>query len=47
MVTIAIIILLIITDPKLAIMVNLSLGVAYGITYYLTRNYLNKIGSQS
>lgn len=47
MVTIAIIILLIITDPKLAIMVSLSLGVAYGITYYLTRNYLNKIGSQS
>ena len=43
MVTIAIIILLVITDPKLAIMVSLSLGAAYGITYYLTRNYLNKL----
>ena len=46
MVTIALITLLIITDPKLALMVTFSLGAAYGLTYNFTRSYLNRIGKQ-
>lgn len=44
MVTIALLVLLVITDPKLAIMIGVLLGAAYGLIYKLTRNYLNKIG---
>ena len=45
-VTIALIVLLIITDPKLSLIVGFSLSAAYIIVYYLTRNYLSKIGSE-
>jgi len=45
-VTIALIVLLIITDPKLSLIVGFSLSAAYVIAYYLTRNYLSKIGSE-
>ena len=46
MVTIALVTLLIIADPKLAIVVGFTLGGAYGIIYKLTRNYLNRMGSE-
>ena len=46
MVAISLIILLIITDPKLALVVGLSLGVAYGLIYYFTRGFLNRIGKE-
>ncbi len=46
LVAIALIILLIITDPKLALMVGFLLGAAYGLIYKLTRNYLNRIGEE-
>ena len=46
-VTIAIIILLIIIDPKLALIVGLSLGVTYVLIYYSFNKYLKKIGKDS
>ena len=46
MVTIAIIVLLIIADPKLALIVGFSLGGAYGLIFYFTRNYLDRIGKE-
>ena len=39
MVSIALITLLIIADPKLALIVGFSLGGAYGIIFYFTRNF--------
>jgi len=45
-VTIALIILLIITDPKLAFIVGLSLGSAYLIIFYIIRKYLNQTGEE-
>jgi len=45
-VTIAILTLLIVADPKLAIIVGFSLGGVYGIINKLARNYLNKIGEE-
>ena len=45
-VSIALIILLIVTDPKLAIISGLTLGISYGIIYKLTYSYLSKIGKQ-
>ena len=47
MITIALIVLLIVADPKLALIVGLSLGASYGIIYKLTQKYLNEIGEQS
>jgi len=47
MITIALIVLLIVADPKLALIVGLSLGASYGLIYKLTQKYLNKIGEQS
>ena len=47
MITIALILLLIVVDSKLALIVGLTLGVSYGIIYKLTQNYLNRIGEQS
>mgnify|MGYP003948975319 CR=1 FL=1 len=47
MVAIAITILLIITDPKLALVVTISLGTAYGIVYKFIRSYLDRIGKES
>ena len=46
MVAISLIILLIIVDPKLALIVSLSLGIVYGIIFYFLRNYLNLIGEK-
>ena len=46
MVTVALIILLIIADPKLALIVGLSLGLAYAIIYKFTLSYLKKIGKE-
>ena len=45
-VAITIIILLIITDPKLALIVGFTLSAAYGLFYYLIRNFLTKIGKE-
>lgn len=45
-VLIAIIILLIIVDPKLTFIVCFSLGSAYGLTFYLIRKYLIRLGSK-
>ena len=44
LVTIAIITLIIIADPKLALIVGFTLGGAYGIFFYFIRDYLNRIG---
>ena len=45
-VVITIITLLIITDPKLAIIVGFTLSAAYGLLYYFIRNFLIKIGKE-
>jgi ATP-binding cassette, subfamily B, bacterial PglK len=45
-VTIALIILLIIVDPKLALIVGLSLGSAYGFIFYLVYSFLDRIGKE-
>ena len=46
MVIIALISLLIIVNPKLALLVGLSLAVSYGLTFYFIRKYLNRMGSE-
>ena len=46
MIAITLVILLIATDPKLAIVVGISIGGAYGIIFYFTRVYLNRIGKE-
>ncbi len=46
MIAIALIILLIIVDPKLAIIVGLSLGGSYGLIFYFIRSYLDQIGKK-
>ncbi len=46
MVAIALIILLIIADPKLALIVGLSLSVTYLLIFYFLRKYLNRIGEE-
>ena len=46
-VTIAITILLILVDPKLACIVGLSLGFIYLLIYYSLNKYLKKIGEDS
>jgi ABC-type multidrug transport system fused ATPase/permease subunit len=45
-VTIALIILLFIADPKLTIIVSLFLTLAYLFIFYLVRNYLNRTGKE-
>jgi len=45
-VSITLIVLLIIVDPKLALMVGLSLGGAYGLIFYFTRSFLDRIGKE-
>ena len=44
MVTIALIILLIVIDPKLALIVGLFLGGAYFLIFYFVRKYLDRLG---
>ena len=46
MVAIALIILLMLSDLKLALIVGFSLGSAYGIIFYFIRRYLNRIGKE-
>ena len=46
MVAIALIVLLIIADPKLALIVGFSLGGAYLIIFYFVKNFLNLIGEE-
>ena len=46
MVTISLIILLIIANPKLALIIGFSLGGAYLLIFYFIRGYLNQIGNQ-
>ena len=45
-VAITLIILLIIVDPKLAIIVGFTISFAYGLIYYLLANYLRRIGEE-
>ena len=45
-VAISILALLIVADPKLSIIVGITLGGVYGIIYKLARNYLNQIGEE-
>ena len=47
MVTITLVILLIIVDPKLTLLVGLTLGCAYGLIYKLTRGYITRIGKET
>lgn len=47
MVAIALIILLIIADPKLALIVGFFLCTAYGIIFYFAHKFLNRIGKES
>ena len=45
-ISVAIICLLIATDPKLSLIVGFSLGSAYGLIFYFTRSFLSKIGNE-
>ena len=47
MIAIAIIILLIIIDPKLALITGFLLGGAYFLVFYVVRNFVSKIGRES
>jgi ABC-type multidrug transport system fused ATPase/permease subunit len=42
----ALIILLILADPKLAFIIGLSLSIAYLLIFYFVKNYLKRIGQQ-
>lgn len=46
MVAIALIVLLILVDLKLTLIVGFSLGASLGLTFYLVRSYLNRIGNE-
>ena len=46
MVSIALIVLLILADPKLALIVGFSIGGAYGLIFYFTRSFLDRIGKE-
>ena len=45
MVATALITLLVLTDPKLALIVGFSIGGTYGLIFFFTRSYLNQIGN--
>ena len=45
-VTIALITLLVIADPKLALIIGISLGGAYFLIFYFIRRYLSRIGEE-
>ena len=44
MVAIAIIVLLILADPKLALIISLSIGMFYGVIFFSIRSYIKRIG---
>jgi len=46
LIAIALIALLIITDPKIALIVGFSISLTYGIIFYAVENYLKQIGSE-
>jgi ABC-type multidrug transport system fused ATPase/permease subunit len=46
MVAFALVTLLVLVDPKLALIVSLSLGIVYGTIFYFLRSYLKKIGEK-
>ena len=46
MILIALVTLLVLTDPKLALIISLSLGGSYGLIYFFIRIYLNRIGKE-
>jgi len=46
MVSIALIVLLIVADPKLALIVGISIGGAFGLIFYFTRSFLDRIGKE-
>ena len=46
LISLALIILLIIADPKIALIVGFSLSLAYLLIFFLTKKYLTKIGSE-
>jgi ATP-binding cassette, subfamily B, bacterial PglK len=46
MVTIALIVLLVLVDPKIALIVGLSLCCAYGVIFFFLRNFLKRIGKE-
>ncbi|MFZ5589807.1 MAG: ABC transporter ATP-binding protein [Pseudomonadota bacterium] len=45
-VAIALLTLLLVIDPKLAIIVGVALGIAYGLVFHLMSNFLSRIGSE-
>ena len=45
MVALALIMLLVLTDPKLALIVGFSIGGTYSLIFLFTRSYLNQIGN--
>lgn len=45
-VVVTIVVLLIIIDPILALVVGLTIGSAYGLIFYLLKNYLSRIGEE-
>jgi len=47
MIVIALITLLLITNPKLTLIVSLTLGLAYGLIYQFTHKFLNRLGEES
>ena len=46
MIAFALIILLILADPKLAFIVGIIIGGAYILIYYFVKKYLNRIGKE-
>tara|TARA_B100000029_G_C17604392_1_gene966922 strand:+ start:3491 stop:5284 length:1794 start_codon:yes stop_codon:yes gene_type:complete len=46
-VTVALIILLLLVDPKLTVVVGLTLSLSYGLIYKLTKSYVTRIGEKS
>ncbi len=46
MISIALIALLILTDPKLALIVSFSIGGSYGLIFFFLKNFLNRIGEE-
>ena len=46
MLTLGIIILLVLTDPKLALIIGFSISIIYGIFFYSIRRYISRIGKK-
>ena len=46
MVTIALVVLLVLVDPKIALIVGLSLSCTYGVIFFFLRNFLKRIGKE-